>query len=345
MKLGLGIDLWNQAQLDVPLQKIQLAEELGFDSVWMAEIYGADAITPLAFLAAHTNRIKLGTAVIQVAARPPVTTAMQMGTVEALAGNTGRVICGLGVSGPQIVEGWYGRPWASPHQTLRDYVSIMRQVFRREDKVEHDGKVHSLPYKGPEGLGIGKPLKSILHMAPDLPIYLATGGPMNTKLTAELADGWLPLGYTPGSAHLYKEQLDAGRANRDPLLGPLQIQASATVVITDDVQAALDARKTQTAFLVGGYGTKDHNFHRDAMVRRGFAAEADRIQELFIAGKRDEAAAAVPDDYIDDGALIGTRKRIAERWNRWTDGTEATGITVRVDDPDTMRFLAGLSQS
>lgn len=343
MKLGIGIDVWNLAELTLPMEKILLAERLGFDSMWSAEIYGADAITPLAFVAAHTHHLRLGTAVIQIAARPPVTTAMQMGTVEALSGNRGRVICGLGVSGPQIVEGWYGQAWGSPNAKLRDYVSIMRQVFRREGPVAHEGAAISLPYTGEDALGVGKPLKPILHMRPDIPIWLATGGPANVRLTAELADGWLPLGYTPGSSHLYDEALAAGTQRRHHSLGPLEIQAGASVRITDDVQGAIDAGKPQIAFLVGGYGTRDHNFHRDAMVRRGFGEAAERIQELFLAGRRDEAVQAVPDDYIDDGALLGSPARIRERFTRWTDHTAATGLTLRTDQPEAMCLMAELA--
>ncbi len=170
MKLGLGLDVWSSARFDLPLDRVLLAERLGYDSVWTAEIYGADAVTPLAFLAAHTSHLRLGTAVAQVAARPPTTAAMQFGTLEAMA--PGRVVCGLGLSGPQVVEGWYGQPWRRPHQTLREYVDVVRQVFRREAPVALDGEVLRLPHDGPDGLGVGKPLKPILHMAPDLPVFL-----------------------------------------------------------------------------------------------------------------------------------------------------------------------------
>jgi F420-dependent oxidoreductase-like protein len=340
MLLGLGVDVWNKAQLELPMAQIRLAEQLGFDSIWTAEIYGADAITPLAFIAAHTEHIRLGTAVIQVAARPPVTTAMQMGTLDALA--PGRAIVGLGLSGPQIVEGWYGQAWGSPNAKLRDYVSIMKQVFRREGPVAWDGKQIQLPYRGPDALGVGKPLKSILHMNPDIPILLASGGPANVALMAELADGWLPLGYTPDSAHLYEAQLATGVARRTDgkTLDDLEIHSGCTVRITDDVKGAIHASKTQFAFLVGGYGTREHNFHRDAMVRRGYGDAAERVQELFLAGRRDEAVDAVPDDYIDDGALIGSEARIRERFERWTR-TRATSLTIRGGETE-MRLMADI---
>jgi F420-dependent oxidoreductase-like protein len=329
MRLGLGVDVWNQPAVNLPLDLITRAEDLGFDSVWTAEIYGADAVTPLAFLAAHTRRIRLGTAVMQVAARPPVTTAMQIATVDALAGG-GRAVCGLGVSGPQIVEGWYGQPWGSPASDLRAYVDIVRQVLRREAPVTSPSARYPLPYRGAGAVGVGKPLKSILHPDPALPVFLATGGPRNVALTAEVADGWLPLGYTPDSAAQYRESLALGNARRDPRLAPLEVWSGSTVVVTDDVAGALARMKPTTAVLVGGYGTREHNFHRDAMVRRGFGEAAERVQELFLAGRREEAAAAIPDEYLDDGALIGPLARIASRLSRWADRTDATGLIIRV---------------
>ncbi len=340
MKLGLGLDVWSSARFDLPLDRVLLAERLGYDSVWTAEIYGADAVTPLAFLAAHTSHLRLGTAVAQVAARPPTTAAMQFGTLEAMA--PGRVVCGLGLSGPQVVEGWYGQPWRRPHQTLREYVDVVRQVFRREAPVALDGEVLRLPHDGPDGLGVGKPLKPILHMAPDLPVFLACGGSRNVRLAFEVADGWLPLGYTPGSAHLYADDIAAGLVAGGRTLADVEVQASARVALTDDVQAALDAARPQVAMLVGGYGTDEHNFHRDAMVRRGFDEAAGRIQELFAAGRREEAAAAVPDDYLDDGALIGDDQRIRAKWAAWEE-TDATGITVRPRSDEELRLLADIA--
>src|SRR5471030_920887 len=206
MKLGLSIG-YSRAQLDIPVKLIQRAEELGYDSVWTAESYGSDAVTPLAYLAAVTKKIRLGTGVIQLAARTPANAAMSAATVDALAGGD-RFIVGLGVSGPQIVEGWYGQPWGRPYWRIRDYVAIMRKIFRREAPVVHEGREISLPYSGPGAMGIGKPLKSILHMNPDIPIYLATGNEATVKLTAEIADGWLPMGFFPGSMDVYRPWLE-----------------------------------------------------------------------------------------------------------------------------------------
>ena len=198
MKLGLAIG-YSGAHLDVPVALVQRAEELGYDSVWSAEAYGSDAITPLAFLAARTSRIKLGTGIMQLAARTPANAAMSAASIDTMAGGD-RFIAGLGVSGPQIVEGWYGQPWGRPYYRVKDYVAIMRKIFKREGPVTHEGREISLPYKGEGSAGLAKPLKSILHMNPHIPIYLATGGEAMVKLTAEIADGWLPMGFVPGAS-------------------------------------------------------------------------------------------------------------------------------------------------
>ncbi len=213
---------------------MQRAEELGYDSVWTAEAYGSDAVTPLAFLAGKTSRIKLGTAIMQLAARTPANCAMSAATVDALAGG-GRFIAGIGVSGPQIVEGWYGQPWGKPYWRIKDYVEIMRKVFAREAPVAHEGREISLPYTGPGAMGVGKPLKSILHMRPDIPIYLGTGNEATVKLTAEIADGWLPLGFVPGSMPEYRPWLEEGfrRAGKGKGFASFEIQASAHVEVDE----------------------------------------------------------------------------------------------------------------
>src|SRR6195256_2841899 len=203
--------------MQLPVARVQLAERLGYDSVWTAEAYGADALTPLAFLAASTTRIKLATGVVQIWARTPAATAMAFATLESLAG-PGRVIAGLGLSGPQIVEGWYGQPWAKPIARTRDYVAIMRKIFRRKGPVAHEGRAIPLPYAGADATGLGKPLRSILHPNPALPIYLAAGGPENVALAAEVADGWIPMGLSPANAAGFRATLEKGasRSGRDP---------------------------------------------------------------------------------------------------------------------------------
>lgn len=339
MKLGLSIG-YSGAHLDVPVKLVQRAEELGYDSVWTAEAYGSDAVTPLAYLAAVTKRIKLGTGIMQLAARTPANAAMSAATVDAMAGG-GRFIAGLGVSGPQIVEGWYGQPWGKPYWRVRDYVTIMRKIFRREGPVSHDGKEIALPYTGPGAMGIGKPLKSILHMNRDLPIYLATGTETMVKLTAEIADGWLPMGFLPGAMEEYRPWLEEGfrRAGNGKSLKDFSVVASVHVQVDDDVKGALARLKPEVALYVGGMGHKTKNFHNDIMVRRGFGDAARRIQELYLAKRKDEAIAAVPDEWVDMKSLVGPPARIRERYRAWED-CGADTISVRSRQPEAIEIMA-----
>ena len=339
MKLGLHLG-YSGAELRIPVSLVQRAEALGYDSVWTAEAYGSDAATPLAFLAGKTERIKLGTAVMQVAARTPANAAMSGATIDALAGG-GRFIAGLGVSGPQIVEGWYGQPWGKPYWRIRDYVAIMRKIFRREETVSHEGREISLPYCGPGALGIGKPLKSILHMNPEIPIYLGTGTETMVKLTAEIANGWLPNGFVPGSLPEYMPWLEEGfrRAGDAKRRETFKIQGSVHVAINEDVEAALAALKPDVALYVGGMGHRDKNFHKDMMVRRGYRQAAERIQELYLDGRKKEAAAAVPDEWVDQKSLVGPPARIKERYRAWAD-SGLTGLTIRSKQPEAIEIMA-----
>ena len=333
MKLGLSLG-YSGPQLAVPIKKVQLAERLGYDSVWTAEAYGSDAITPLAFIAAHTERIRLGTAVIQLAGRTPANAAMAIATLDQLAGG-GRAICGIGVSGPQIVEGWYGQPWGRPYYRIKDYVSIMRKIWARDEPLTHDGKEISLPYTGEGAMGVGKPLKSILHMNPDIPIWLGTGMESTVRLTGQIADGWLPLGFVPESAHFYQNWLAEGLAKGGKSRFGFEAQAGTFVVVTEDskeaVQAALDRMKPNIALYVGGMGHKSKNFHKEMMIRRGFGEAAERIQELYLAKRKDEAVAAVPDEFVDQGALVGPKERIRRRFRDW-EGSGLTGLTISGDE-------------
>ena len=319
MKLGLELG-YSGAKMALPMELILRAEELGFDSVWTAESYGSDVFSPLAFIAARTSRIRLCTGIAQLAARTPANCAMTAQTIEELAGR-GRMVVGLGVSGPQIVEGWYGQPWGKPMTRIRDYVAIMRKIWRREEPVSHAGKEIALPYAGEDATGLGKPLKSILHGNPDIPVMLGTSTPGNVRLTGEIADGWLSMHVTPADAAPKMALLEEGLARRSDgrKLADLEIAANTQLFLTSDVRAALAMIKPHIALYVGGMGAAGKNFHNDAMVERGFAAEAARIQELYLAGHKDEAAATVPDAYIDDGALIGDEARLAERYALWRD--------------------------
>ncbi|MBS0219354.1 MAG: LLM class F420-dependent oxidoreductase [Proteobacteria bacterium] len=339
MKLGLSIG-YSKAQLDIPVKLVQRAEELGYDSVWTAEAYGSDAVTPLAYLAAKTDRIKLGTGIMQLAARTPANAAMSAATVDAMAGG-GRFIAGIGVSGPQIVEGWYGQPWGKPYYRMRDYVTIMRKIFMRDAPVSHEGREISLPYTGEGATGLGKPLKSILHMNPHIPIYLATGSETTVKLTAEIADGWLPMGFVPGAMTEYRPWLEEGfrRAGNGKGFKDFSIQASVHVEVDTDVKAALQRLKPEVALYVGGMGHKTKNFHNDIMVRRGFGDAAKRIQELYLAHRKDEAIAAVPDEWVDLKSLVGPPARIRERYRAWED-SGADSLSVRSRQPEAIEVMA-----
>jgi F420-dependent oxidoreductase-like protein len=331
MKLGISIG-YSGADMRMPIDKVLRAEELGYDSVWTAEAYGSDAVTPLAYIAALTRRIRLGTGIMQLAGRAPAMAAMQAATVDALAGGN-RFILGLGVSGPQIVEGWYGQPWGRPYYRLKDYTRIMKKVFAREAPVTHKGKEFTLPYTGPGATGVGKPLKSILHMNPNIPVWLGSGTETNVRLAAEVADGLLPLGFSPTTAAIYKPWIEEGfaRAGKGKGWKDFEVQSSVTVDVTDDIRGALRRMKPNIALYVGGMGHRDTNFHNDMMVRRGYGEAAKTIQELYLAGRKAEAIEAVPDEFCDDGALVGPPARIRERFRAWED-SDVTGLTINGND-------------
>jgi F420-dependent oxidoreductase-like protein len=345
MKLGLALE-YAAPRLELPVELVREAERVGFHSVWSAEAYGSDAITPLAYLAALTTHIKLGTSVAQVSARAPTVLAMQLATLDQLAGD-GRVIGGLGLSGPQVVEGWHGMPWAHPGARLRDCVTIMRKTLARAAPVEHQGEGISLPYRGEGSSGLGKPLKSILHMNAELPLWLGTGSQANVALTAEIADGWIPMGFAPGMMSVYGPWLQDGfqRAGGGKSLHGFEIFCPVQVDLTRDVQAAIDRRKVEAGIYVGGMGASSKNFHADQMARRGFADAAQRIGELFRAGRQREAIAAVPDEYIEQQTLIGPADRIQRRFRAWQD-SGATGLICHLgegDHFDVVRLLSGIS--
>ncbi|MEM9037285.1 MAG: LLM class F420-dependent oxidoreductase [Actinomycetota bacterium] len=342
MKLGLSIG-YSGARLQIPIERIQLAEHLGYDSVWTAEAYGSDAITPLAWIAAKTERIRLGTGIMQLAGRTPAMCAMQAQTVDALAGG-GRVIAGLGVSGPQIVEGWYGEPWGKPYWRLRDYIQIMRKVNRREEPVSHDGREYQHPFTGEGAIGIGKPLMSIMHTNRDLPIWMGSGSEATVKLTAELCDGWLPMHFVPGRMEQFRPWLEEGfrRAGNGKSWKDLEIMGGGPVFITDDVKAAIDRVKPGIALYTGGMGHKDLNFHNQHMVQRGYPEVAERVQELYLAGRKQEAIEAIPDEYVDDAGLYGSIGRIERRWEAWAD-SGITGFRVQTDQEEALQLMADLA--
>ena len=331
LRFGVMFGYW-QAQPHPNFVEIaQEAERLGFHSAWTAEAWGSDAFTPLTWIAAHTTRLKLGTSIVQLSARTPTSTAMHALTLDHLS--QGRLMLGLGVSGPQVVEGWYGRPFGKPLARTREYVDIVRQVMRREHPVENDGPHYPLPYFGEGAWGMGKPLKPITHpLRADLPIYLGAEGPKNVALAAEICDGWLPLWYSP-----YREKVYADSLTHAP--DDFDIVQGVTVTITDDLDGAYEAMRPTLAFYIGGMGSKDRNFHKELMARMGYPEAAQKIQDHFMAGERAEAVAAVPNEFIDEIALLGPRERIRDRLQAWKE-SRVTTMLLHVHDPAHLQQIA-----
>ena len=328
MKLGLSLGYWTRGPAPGTLEMLLEAERLGFDSAWTAEAYGSDALTPLAWWGAHTERIKLGTAIMQLSARAPTATAMAALSLDHLSG--GRFIAGLGVSGPQVVEGWYGAPFAKPLARTREYVSIMRQVFEREGPVTNPGPHYALPLTGSE---LGKALKPSIHpFRAGPPIYLAAEGPKNIALAGELCDGWLALFFSPYQDDWYRQALGDTRPG---------FEVAATVpFVPGDAEAGADTLRPMYALYFGGMGAKGANFHADVARRMGYEGEVARVQELYLEGRKDEAAAALPFALIDELALLGPPERIRERLAAW----EASVVTTLLiaGAPETLRTAAEL---
>ncbi len=341
MRLGLNLG-YAGAAVRLDTQLVQEAERLGYHSVWTAEAYGSDALTPLAWLGAVTYRIRLGTAIMQMAARTPAMTAMSAMTLDGLSG--GRFLLGLGVSGPQVVEGWHGQPYGRPLGRTREYVAIVRAILAREKPLVHAGAHYRIPYDGPGATGLGKPLRSILHGRRDLPIYLAAIGPRNVALAAEIADGWLPVFFSPERSGLFRPALEEGFARRAPGLAgraAFDVAPSVPVVCGADVAACRAAVKPRLALYLGGMGAAGRNFYHDLACRYGYEAEARRVQSLYLAGRREEATAAVPDALVDEVALCGPRERIRDRLGAYRDAGVTTLLCL-ADRPDALRLMAEL---
>lgn len=333
MKLGLQLGYWQAHPTPNAIELAQEAERLGYDSVWTAEAWGSDCFSPLCWIGAHTSKIKLGTSVCQLSARTPAATAMHALTIDHLSG--GRMILGLGVSGPQVVEGWYGVPFAKPLARTREYISIMRKIWKREEPVTNDGPHYPLPYHGPNAWGLGKPLRSITHpLRPDIPVFLGAEGPKNVAMATEICEGWLPLYYSPFRPEVYAESL------KDMKPG-FEIAQFLTVNITDDVEAGLNPVKAMLGFYIGGMGAKKRNFHKELMGRMGFADEAEKVQELFMAGDRWGAVAAVPSQFADEISLVGPIERIKERLAEWKK-TPISTLLLANRDVETIRAMAEL---
>jgi F420-dependent oxidoreductase-like protein len=334
--LGLMHGYWGQLPPAGWVERSVEAEQLGLTSVWTAEAWGSDALTPLAYLAARTERIQLGTAVVQLAARTPTATAMSAITLDHLT--DGRLRLGLGVSGPQVVEGWYGRPSDKPLARTREYVEIIRRVMAREEKLDFQGEFYQHPYHGPGAVGLGKPLKSIVHpLRRHIPIYLGAEGPKNVTQTAEIADGWLPLYYSPYRQEVYADQLAGAKDG-------FQVAALCSFAVTDDdrpdtIEAALATTRAMLAFYIGGMGAKGQNYHTKLAARMGLGEAAERIQDLFFDGKRDEAIAEVPVSFADEISLVGTPARIRDRVAAWKESA-VTEILIHAGSTDTLRQAA-----
>lgn len=343
MRLGLMVG-YSGAQISLDMNLIHEAERLGFASVWSAEAWGSDAVSPLAWIGAQTKKIKLGTAIMQLPGRSPANTAMTAMTLDALSG--GRFILGLGTSGPQVVEGWHGVPFDKPLSWLREYVTIVRTILAREKPLEFSGERYQIPYRGPGATGLGKPLKSILHGRKDIPIYTGSMAPKSQEMSAEIADGLLLTCMHPERFDVIKPHLDAGfaKAGGGKSLATFDVAPTVACIIGTDLDACRLPLKMSLALYIGGMGAKSKNFYNEYIRRVGYEADAVKIQSLFLEGKRDEAIAAVPDALVDALHLVGPPERIRERFAAWKSVPVGT-LIVGTPQIEAVRLLAELAQS
>jgi F420-dependent oxidoreductase-like protein len=339
LKLGLNTGYWAGGPPPGAPEAIAEAERLGLDSIWTAEAYGSDGLTPLAWWGAATERLKLGTAITQMSARQPAATAMAAMTLDHLSG--GRFILGLGVSGPQVVEGWYGMPFAKPLARTREYIGIVRDIWARNGPVTNDGPHYPLPLPG--GTGLAKPLKASIHpLREDIPIYLGAEGPKNIALSAELCDGWLAMLFSPEHEDIYRTSLEEGWARERARRGPddFEVAASVPFIVTDDVESAADSLRPMYALYFGGMGAKGVNFHANVAIRMGYEREVDEIQELYLGGKKDDAAARIPQELIEKLALIGPPDKIRHDLDAWRESIVTTLLVT--GEVETVRAAAEL---
>jgi F420-dependent oxidoreductase-like protein len=327
MKLGLQLGYWGAQAPTNHAELVAAAEEADFDTVFTAEAWGSDAYTPLAWWGRETTRMRLGTSVVQLSARTPTACAMAALTLDHLSG--GRHILGLGVSGPQVVEGWYGAKFPKPLARTREYVDILRQVWAREAPVSSAGPHYPLPLTGEGTAGLGKSLKPITHpLRADIPVMLGAEGPKNVALAAEICDGWLPIFYSPRIADMYNEWLDEGfaRPGARHTRETFEICATAQVVVTDDRAGVMELMKPHQALYMGGMGAEDTNFHADVYRRMGYSEVVDDVTKLFRTDRKDEAAEVIPDELVDDSAIVGNLDYVKEQIVAW----EAAGVTMMV---------------
>ena len=323
LKLGLNTGYWSAGPPPGVEEAIAEADKLGFDSIWTAEAYGSDVLTPLAWWGSQTRNVRLGTAIMQMSARQPAAAAMAAMTMDHLSG--GRFILGLGVSGPQVVEGWYGMPFEKPLARTREYVKIVRDIVARKDKVTNDGPHYPLPY--PNGTGLGKPLRSTIHpVREEIPIFLGAEGPKNVALAAEICDGWMALFFSPRNQDFYRDALEEGFAANGGRRSwdDFEVMATVPVIIHDNVEEAANFLRPMYALYFGGMGARGRNFHHDVAVRLGYEAEAKKVQDLYLDGKKDEAAAAIPTKLVEDLALIGPENKIRDELDAWRESIATT---------------------
>jgi len=314
MKLGI-LSGYSGRSMDLGINRIKVAESMGYDSVWTAEAYGSDAVTPAAWILANTSKIKVGTAIMQMPARTPACTAMTAMTLNQLS--QGRFIVGLGASGPQVVEGWHGVAYGKPITRTKEYITILRKIMAREGPVEHQGFHYSMPYQGEDGTGLGKPLKSILLPDTSIPIYTASITPAGLSGSAEVADGVFPIWMNPERYDVFEADINKGLAKAGKTLLDYDIAPFVTCIMGDNVDHCRAPIKASIALYIGGMGARDKNFYNDYAKKLGYEEAAVKIQDLYLAGKKDEAAAAVPDELVDAVHLVGPKERIKERLQAW----------------------------
>ena len=342
MRLGLMVG-YSGAQIAIDINLIQEAERLGYDSVWTAEAYGSDAVSPLAWIAAQTTKIRLGTGIMQCPGRSPANTAMTAMTLDALSG--GRFILGLGTSGPQVAEGWHGVPFGKPLTWLREYVTIVKKILARDEPLVFEGERYQIPYRGPGSTGLGKPLKSIIHGRKDIPIYTGSMAPKSQAMAAEIADGLLLTCMHPERFEVIEENLNEGfaKAGGGKSLASFDVAPTIACIIGNDLDACRAPLKASLALYIGGMGAKDKNFYNEYIRRVGYEAEALKIQQLYLDGKRKEAVAAVPDALVDALHLVGPPERIRDRFQVWKQSKVGT-LIVGTQQVEAMRLLAELAQ-
>lgn len=341
MRLGLMLG-YAAGKIQLPLELVQEADRLGVYAIWTAEAYGSDAVSPLAWMGAQTKNIKLGTAIMQMPGRTPANAAMTAMTLNQISG--GRFLMGLGLSGPQVVEGWHGVSYARPLTRTREYVEIVRQIFARQERLTYEGKIYQIPYNGADATGLGKPLKSTLQADPAIPIYLAAIGPQNVTLAAEIADGWLPIFFSPQKyAQIYEPAIQEGfaRAGGGKGYDRFDIAPMVSVVIEENMEIAYNMLRPLLALYIGGMGAKGKNFYNDLAVRYGFEEAAVKVQELYLAGRQGEAMMAIPPELIDEVALVGPRARVKERLSLWLN-SPITTMNMTVFNVETLRAMVEL---